>query len=209
MRDAERSRDRILGALAELLAEAGFREAGVNAVARRAGVDKVLIYRYFGGMEGLLSAFVAQGDFWPTLEDLLGEAEGAAPDGAAMSAALLRANLRELRRRPLTQEILRWELLERNALTDELAALREEQGLELWRRLGLEGVEVPGVDVAAAAAILHAGLTYLVLRAKTADRYLGVALDDEAGWSRIAAAIEPMVRTIMEGSGGAGPGEAI
>ncbi len=57
MSDAARSRDRaqtgaaILAAAEAQLAEAGFRAFGVNAVARRAGCDKQLIYRYYGGME--------------------------------------------------------------------------------------------------------------------------------------------------------------
>lgn len=52
-RDRVRTEERILAAVGAILAEAGgSRRIGVNAVAARAGVDKVLIYRYFGGLEG-------------------------------------------------------------------------------------------------------------------------------------------------------------
>ena len=37
----------IINALAHLLATEGFHAIGINAIAREAGVDKVLIYRYF------------------------------------------------------------------------------------------------------------------------------------------------------------------
>ena len=41
-----------------LLAEEGFQGFGVNAVARRAGCDKQLIYRYYGGLNGLIDAIL-------------------------------------------------------------------------------------------------------------------------------------------------------
>ncbi|HEX7435576.1 MAG TPA: helix-turn-helix domain-containing protein, partial [Caldimonas sp.] len=63
---------RILGAVGEVLARDGFGALGVNAVAKHAGVDKVLIYRYFGGMPELLRAWGESGRFWPGLDELLG-----------------------------------------------------------------------------------------------------------------------------------------
>jgi AcrR family transcriptional regulator len=60
MTDAPRNRDdtrqRILDAALDVLAQEGFGAFGVNAVARRSGSDKKLIYRYFDGMEGLTEA---------------------------------------------------------------------------------------------------------------------------------------------------------
>ena len=56
----ERNRDetsaRLLAAVGEVLARDGFAALGVNAVAKQAGVDKVLIYRYFGGLPELIQA---------------------------------------------------------------------------------------------------------------------------------------------------------
>lgn len=55
-RNRDDTRARILDAGLALLAEEGFGPFGVNGVARRAGCDKKLIYRYFDGMEGLTAA---------------------------------------------------------------------------------------------------------------------------------------------------------
>src|SRR5262245_61271359 len=65
--------DRILDAVARLLPESGFDGLAINAIAREAGVDKVLIYRYFGGLPGLLEAFAQRGDYWPSAEELVGD----------------------------------------------------------------------------------------------------------------------------------------
>ncbi|HRW79035.1 MAG TPA: helix-turn-helix domain-containing protein, partial [Candidatus Sabulitectum sp.] len=55
-RDSEKTREAIMDALERILTREGFTGVGVNALAREAGVDKVLIYRYFGSLEGLLAA---------------------------------------------------------------------------------------------------------------------------------------------------------
>src|SRR5262245_14611200 len=124
----------ILAAVGRLLETSGFEDVGVNAVAREAGVDKVLIYRYFGKMPELLTAFAKRGEHWPSDAELLGEAPPADP--AALAAHVLVHFGRAIRKRTQTQAILRHELSERNPLTDALADTREEQALRLLSRLG-------------------------------------------------------------------------
>ena len=190
-KDREQTRARILQAVGRLLAESGFRELGVNAIAREAGVDKVLIYRYFGGMPELLRTFAEEGDFWPQLSELAGEDDknpGKISD-VERAKLLLLAFGRALRKRPLTQEVMRWELLERNELTDALAHSREQQAEPLFDYLNEQG----SVDFRAIASLLAAGQTYLILRAKTADVYNGLRLNSEKDWLRIERAIALLV----------------
>lgn len=52
--------NRILRALAELIVLKSIDKVGINAVAAQAQVNKVLIYRYFGGWNGLLETFYQQ-----------------------------------------------------------------------------------------------------------------------------------------------------
>ena len=49
-------RERILGAAAELFAERGFGGTGVDEIARRAGVNKAMLYYHVGDKEALYSA---------------------------------------------------------------------------------------------------------------------------------------------------------
>jgi AcrR family transcriptional regulator len=56
VRDRSATERAILAAAKGLLAEEGFQNFGINAVARRAGCDKQLIYRYYGGLDGLVEA---------------------------------------------------------------------------------------------------------------------------------------------------------
>jgi AcrR family transcriptional regulator len=196
-RDRARTEEQLLSAVGRLLATSGFDDIGVNAVAREAGVDKVLIYRYFGKMPELLQAFAERGGHWPSDAELLGDAPPAEPQALA-EQVLIRFG-RAIRGRPETQSILRRELSERNPLTDALAEAREAQALRLLSRIG----EL-GTDASAIGALVAAGLTYLALRANTADAYNGVDLRSDAGWERIERAVHLIVSTLTTGSGSNG-----
>lgn len=190
-RNRKQTRAGILNAVGRVLAQSGFKELGINSIAREAGVDKVLIYRYFGGLPELLKAFAEETDFWPDLPELMREAS----ESPAQMTANERAKLlvvafgRALRRRPLTQEIMRWELLERNELTETLARYREEQSAKLFQ--DFENPE--NIDVRALASLLAAGQTYLILRSKTVDVYNGLSLNSEDDWARIEHAASSVV----------------
>jgi AcrR family transcriptional regulator len=197
-RDREATEERILQAVGRVLARHGFADLGVNTIAREAGVDKVLIYRYFGGLPELLAAFARRAEFWPTETELApGDRATTASEGEAdRSIAVLKGLLRGLRQRSLAQEVLRWELAASNELTEKLAAVREEQGLRMLGRITPDPVR-DGLDLPAAAAILTAGITYLVLRSKSAPAWLGVSLRDEEGWERIERALETIIRRVV------------
>jgi len=192
-RNSQQTRKKIIAAVGRLLSRSGFRNLGVNAIAREAGVDKVLIYRYFGGIPDLLRAYAEEGDFWPTAEELLAGFRGQLPpSNADLAAKLLIEFGRALRRRPITQEIMRWELLERNELTDALAHYREEQGMKLIRMVrDARGLDL---DIQALGSLLSAGQTYLILRSKTAAVYNGLQLSSDRDWKRIEKNIEHLVR---------------
>ena len=72
-KDREVTKQRLLGAVGEVLVERGYAGIGVNAIAKKAGVDKVLIYRYFNDLDGLLEAFVLRKDFVSNLRKFFGD----------------------------------------------------------------------------------------------------------------------------------------
>lgn len=189
-RDRAQTEEQILAAVGRLLATSGFQDVGVNAVAREAGVDKVLIYRYFGKMPDLLRAFARRGEHWPSDAELLGEDPPREP--AALAAHVLVRFGRAIRERPETQAIMRHELSERNPLTDALAEAREEQAIRLLSRFGELGPDAPAIG-----ALLASGLTYLALRANTADNYNGVNLRSAEGWQELERAVARVVAAVF------------
>jgi AcrR family transcriptional regulator len=193
-RDREATERRILDAAGRVIARDGFRGLGVNAVAREAGVDKVLIYRYFGGIEALL-------DTWG--REVLGVAEPvphpATPTTSAAdrAAASLIGFARAARLNPQALEVMRWELVEDNALTRRLAGLRESAGMANLSRIGLDEEQARAVDLPALAAVLSAGLLHIALRARTAPRWLGIPIRTKQGWARLEQAAVTLVRSAL------------
>ena len=91
--------------------------------------------------------------------------------------------IRELQKRPMTLEILRWELIEQNELTEEMARVREEWGLSILKLFDVDDEYLE--DFPALSALVSAGITYLILRSKTAAVYNGINIQTVEGWGKI------------------------
>ena len=196
-RDRDRTTRQLIEAVGRVLARDGFERCGVNAVAREAGLDKVLIYRYFAGMPGLLNAYGESNTFWPSVDEILGANRSALtlPLGERLEM-ILDALLEALRSRPETLAIMAWELVQRNPLTDMLAEVREKWGREL---IAISAFDADaqgqlGEDGIALTNLVFAGIQYLLLRARTVADYGGLALNTDEGWQRIRRAIRLMGR---------------
>ena len=66
-RAAPASRDKVLGAVYELLADGRFHESSVEDVAERAGVSRATVYQQFGSRLGLIDALCERFDENPAL----------------------------------------------------------------------------------------------------------------------------------------------
>ena len=197
-RDRAASEARILAAVGEVLARDGFGGVGVNAIAKQAGMDKVLIYRYFGGLPGLLRAWAASGRFWPRVADLLGDDPEAllALPAAERHARFFEHFIDELRARPLTLEVLASEVHERNELTAILEAEREQWGAEVSRVLGGPAFQARP-HAAAVTLLLIAGVQYLLLRSRRIRVFGGVDIRSDAGWDEIKRALRALATQLF------------
>jgi len=186
----EQTERQLLQALEDQIRETGMAGVGVNAIAKRAGVSKALIYRYFNGLPGLLMAWMREQDYWTGRSDLLNSGESSTRSPAALILSMLRAQIEALDGNEALREIRRWELIESNAVTAQLAGRRERAARAFIDRV--DGL-TDEADVPAQVGIMLAGVLYLMLRAKTESHFLGVPLRTSEGWARLYAALENMV----------------
>lgn len=188
-RDRARTEKDILDAVARLILREGLSGVGINALAREAGVDKVLIYRYFGDLDGVYRAYAEHGDFWWSVDDLRGNATdlaGALKDG-------LRRHAAEMRKRPVTLAVIAAEPANRTPLVIALEEVRERRTLELMK-IVFERYGAPdGVDVMAVIALIGAATDYLAARARKIRVYSGVEIKTDKDWERLFATVDAMI----------------
>lgn len=168
-RDSEKTRQKILAGLEKLITREGFTAVGVNAVAREAGIDKVLIYRYFGSMEGLLQAFADEKDLCPSVDDILSDLKEGAPFHEIATKIVLEHAM-TLQKSPLAQELLCWELTEQNPLTVLFGKEMEQRELNALAERGI----APEKDSVTLSVILLCGLQYLILRGRNNNPMMNI-----------------------------------
>ncbi len=197
IRNKSITRKRLISAVGSLLAKEGFKSVGINALAREAGVDKVLIYRYFGGLPGLISAYGKEGDFWPSALELAGgDLHGFARLSLSEKLSVLTHTfVKALKNRPVTCEIMIWEMSERNELTAELEDIRENSMMEFFQMFLL--TKDNEHDLQAVVALMGAAISYLVLRSKHIDLYTGIDLLSDQGWQRLENAVGAIIRGML------------
>ncbi|MCH7880290.1 MAG: TetR/AcrR family transcriptional regulator [Proteobacteria bacterium] len=160
---------KILLALEVLLLEQGHSAVGINSLARQAGCDKVLIYRYFDGLDGLLLAFAEITPLWWEVDDIItesGDEIGQQSLGQYLQL-LLKRHVTELQARPLTLEIMAWEMSEQNNLTIALARTRAERGMALVKKIRVR-FEQPNIDIGGMLGVFGAAINYLLIRTRNA-----------------------------------------
>ncbi len=158
---------RILDAVGQLLLEQGYPAVGINAIARQAGCDKVLIYRYFDGMEGLLLAFAQTTELWWEVDEIITESahECASIPLHEYLQQLLVRYLETLESRPLALEIMAWEMSAQNNLTLALARTRSERGMALVKKIRIY-YQQPNIDIGGVLGVFGAAINYLVIKTR-------------------------------------------
>lgn len=192
-RDRDATAQRIMNSAKALLEEEGPGALGINAVARRAGVDKQLVYRYFGGLDGLTARLGEEAAFWRGAATV----DPADSYGAGV-AALMRAYLAELRANPSARNTLAHALADSGDAARALSAAREKAvGRWLAGLKGRTGAPPAGVDAPALNALLLAALDHLALNEAASRRYAGLDLGREETWARLDRAIE-RITTLLD-----------
>lgn len=197
-RNRDDTRAAILAAAQALLADEGFSGFGVNALARRSGFDKQLIYRYFGGLDGLVDALGEALASWiaTRLEPLITQDPG--PGYGDLLEAVLHAYLDALRADSLMQKLVAWELSDPSPNVRRLAAQRARALGDLVARLRGPRQPAPDIDAPALNALLIAAVQHLVLAGATSGRFSGLALSDDADWDRVKAMLSRVVRALHD-----------
>ncbi len=185
---------RIITALEEVLAEQGIEGVGINLIAEKAAVSKVLIYRYFGGLPGLIEYYVRMGRLVPHYSpDWLEQiqpvhAEDLAPVWSSQTLQLFR----RLRSSQSSRELLKATVQETSPLSETVSRTLDEELTQLVNQLSF----VKGGDHQAMSAILLGALSYLTIQAQNGRTMIGLDLRSETDWLRIEESIRGIYKAM-------------
>jgi AcrR family transcriptional regulator len=202
-RDRFRTETRIIKAVGKVLASDGFNGLRINKVAREAGVDKVLIYRYFGGLDELIAAYAKELDFWPTADEVAGYDDAhirglPLPDRCATLICNL---LRSIYRRPLTRDIIAWRLTQENELTRHLDQHRINVTHEVIERFITPDEMRDHPNLLPTIRVVANGALYLVVgernNAVVAEEELTGHLDQDDGWTVLDRTVFDLMRCAL------------
>lgn len=187
----EATESELIEAFGRVVRRNGLRNVGVNEVIKEAGVGKALLYRYFGGLPGLVRAWGERNRVWPPLADLQPLSEE--PAGVSPAAQLKRIVIRNAevhRADPVRIEMLADELMVPTSISRALGRIRRQLGRDHAQVFaGNRGFR----DYHLLMVVLMAAASYLAMRAVKAPRFMGEDLSDPETWSRLMREIEGVI----------------
>ena len=188
MKNREQTEEKILEAVGSIIENQGFEKVGINAIATEAGVSKMLIYRYFGGVEELIAQYLIQKDYWANTDAAIINPEAVGDSIKSM----FRRQVEQLRNDITLRRLYRWELFTDNQNIRQLRNRREENGCRLIKMVSaLTGC--PDAQVAALASMLSASISYLALLEDQCQSYNGICLQTDEGWNQLMQGIEMII----------------
>ena len=179
--------------LIKAVEENGFEGLGINAVAAKAGVSKMLIYRYFNSLDGLIAAYIQQHDYWINFDEQLPDEEHI----GEFIKEIFKRQIAMLRQSYTLRRLYRWELTSNNIFIKELREKREAKGVWLVDAVSKLSKH-PQKETAAMASILTAAISYLSLLEENCPVFNGINIQTEDGWKELEEGINILIDIWLE-----------
>ena len=193
-KNRENTEKKIIDAAYAIIERDGFESLGINAVAKEAQVSKVLIYRYFNSLEGLITRVISANDFWKGLPSLpINEmsAEGRIKDIFYHKALLLKENT-------VVRKFYRWRLVSENARALDIKSEREERGWEILYKL-CAAIGITMEDSKKIATIINYAIDHIAITYDIDDEkgIRGLNLHDDNEWASYLQCIEDTIDLLL------------
>lgn len=197
--ELKETENNLLEAVSYIIENDGFTKIGVNRIANQAGCDKVLIYRYFGGLGGLLVEWAKRHDYYSfaysEFIETIKSAEG--KDIKQIVKDVLIRQLHYLKNNVLMQELLVWELSGHSSFKGILEE-RERSGYKLQEELN-RYLNI-GNDNDMSVTMIISAINYIVLFTRQYHRINGIDFSKPEAWGRLETMISKYVDFIFENS---------
>ncbi|WP_080240194.1 TetR/AcrR family transcriptional regulator [Spirosoma rigui] len=190
-RDRTQTEQRLIDAVGQEITENGFDKLGINRISNRAGVNKVLIYRYFGDLNGLIKEYYKRTHPIIPLPDIdLQELKDAPLDEYfdRMYDQFTR-EFRRLRANTDAKEFIKSALTSPNWNQNPAAGNTE---VKLQEKIDTLSEIVQEKNGRPMAAIMISAMTVLTLMSHQKRTLFGIDLASEEGWQQIEDALSTL-----------------
>jgi len=189
----EESKQRLLNAVGEILESQGYAALKINHVAKVAGRDKALIYKYFGGLDGLLEEYIHRLDFWSNVPSDVA-AHHLTDHGQSLAIRMLQEQFDYVFKHRELQKVLLWRLSEERPSLRKLKVNQEAKGEALLGNITDPHFGGQAKRFRAVMAILISGIDYLNLYASAnGSVFCGLDLKDQENRESIQDALDFLV----------------
>jgi|SRR6218665_530669 len=198
-RSKDRSKQQFLEAVGKILKTKGYAGLKVNDIAATAGLDKKLIYKYFGGTDQLMDEYIRSQDFWSnvTREQMPSDISDG---GKGLSGEMLQLQFDYVSKNKELQKVLLWRLSEQRKSLRKLTDAQEESGEALFQAVTDPHFGDKAESFRAVMAILVSGVYYLNLYAAiNGSVFCGLDIKSENGREKIGEALKFLVDQTYEG----------
>jgi AcrR family transcriptional regulator len=195
MKDKEQTKRKLIDAVGVIIKAEGYAALRVSKVAKKAAVDRKLVYRYFGNMNNLTEAYISENDYWVLFADHLKILSHSVDD--SNSKLVITNVLQELFKFFLQekemQDLILMELSGTIPMMNSIHNFRESIGQSFLEATDshFQGSEV---NFRAVAALLVGGIYYTVLHTrKNGFHFADLNLRSEEGIKAIVETVSQVV----------------
>lgn len=195
MKDKELTKRKLIDAVGIIIRSKGFKAILISQVAREAGVDRKLVYRYFGNINNLIEAYITENDYWllfsEHLRHLSGEME--ATNSQAIITTILQEMFKFFYAEKATQHLILMELSGSTPMMRSIHNARESLGQEIFEMVD-NHFQKSEVNFRAVAALLVGGIYYMILHTRNNGyNFTDIDLKTERGTNEILQTIAKIV----------------
>lgn len=199
IRNTERSKEKFLSAVGKILKTKGYAGLKINDIAKVAGVDKKMIYTYFGGLDGLIDEYIRTQDFWSNVHADMAS-EPIDDGGKAFTKEVFLSQFDYLSKNKELQKVLLWRLSEERKSLRKLTDEQEENGEVLFSQITDPHFGEHAEKFRAVSAVLVAGMYYLNMYAEhNGSIFSGIDLKTDDGRKAIKDAVSFLIDKTYDG----------
>jgi len=196
LKDKNQTMQLLIDAVGSIIKNKGYKGLGLNAIAKEAGVSKILIHRYFGSVDRLVESYVLQNDYWIAKSGEVAEntqSDTSKETLKTMVSGLLKGHFDYFNSHEEMRAIILWEITERTNLLNSISHLRENLGKLLIDK-ATPIFENSNKSLKGVTALLVSAIYYLVLHSKNNESTIcGIDVNSIEGQKEIMKTIDQII----------------